>query len=280
MGKNIVLCADGTGNKGGYTPDSNVYKMYRAVNIHDANNLQVIHYDNGVGTEKNKFLRMLGGAVGFGFGANVRNLYQYLAQEYEPGDDFPSDVSSPDKIYLFGFSRGAATLRAFSGFVRACGLVDGRDLSNAELTKRVDAEFKKYKALNGKQPSILPSKEKGQSHGVIDIQFLGVWDTVSALGFPERTDITSIGMWVLNAIFVGLGWLTDKIPFLAHQFYNYNLTDNVKFAYQALALDDARTADPGCGMSMAVLRIRWNRYGLRACIPMSAEGITVVAWLM
>lgn len=77
---------------------------------------------------------------------------------------------------------------------------------------------------------------------MIDIEFLGVWDTVSALGFPERTDITSLGMWVLNWLFLGLDRLTDMIPAQAHHFYNYELTDNVQYAYQALALDDARTA--------------------------------------
>jgi uncharacterized protein (DUF2235 family) len=242
MAKNIVLCADGTGNKGGYTPDSNVYKMYHAVDIHDADNPQTIYYDNGVGTAKNKFMRALGGAVGFGFGANVRDLYQYLARKYEPGDRLSGGSSSPDKVYVFGFSRGAATIRAFMGFVYACGLVDGRGLSNDDLTARVDAEFKKYRALKGAEPTTPPAAVEGQSHGVIDIQFLGVWDTVSALGFPERTDITSLGMWALNALFVFLGWLTDKVPYFAHRFYSYQLTDNVQFAYQALALDDARTA--------------------------------------
>lgn len=111
MGRNIVLCADGTGNKGGYTPDSKVYKMYHAVDIHDADNPQAIYYDNGVGTAQNKILRALGGAVGFGFATNVRDLYQYLARKYEPGDGLSGGNTSPDKVYLFGFSRGAATIR-------------------------------------------------------------------------------------------------------------------------------------------------------------------------
>jgi hypothetical protein len=243
MAKNIVLCADGTGNKGGYTPDSNVYKMYHAVDIHDADNPQVIFYDNGVGTAQNKFLRALGGAVGFGFGTNVRDLYQYLARKYEPGDRLSGGTTAPDKVYLFGFSRGAATIRAFSGFIHTCGLVDGRGLSNDALTERVDIEFEKYKQWRRNPELAQPcKKEAGRSHGVIDIQFLGVWDTVSALGFPERTDITSLGMWALNWLFVWLDRLTDQIPALAHRFYNYELTDNVRYAYQALALDDARTA--------------------------------------
>jgi hypothetical protein len=232
MGKNIVLCADGTGNKGGYTPDSNVYRMYHAVDIHDADNPQVIFYDNGVGTAKNKFLRALGGALGFGFAANVRDLYKYLARKYEPGD----------RVFLFGFSRGAATIRAFSGFVATCGLVDGRGLHNDELTARVDEAFANYRKWRRNPKLANPRKEEGRSHGVIDVQFIGVWDTVSALGFPKRTDITSAGLWLLNWLFVLMDHLTDKIPFLAHLFYNYELTDNVKYAYQALALDDARTA--------------------------------------
>ncbi len=250
MGKNIVLCADGTGNKGGYTPDSNVYKMYHAVDIHDADNQQVIYYDNGVGTEKNKFLRALGGSVGLGFSANVCDLYKYLARKYEPGNSqlkgattgTTTGITTPDKVYLFGFSRGAATIRAFSGFIHTCGLLDGRGLSDDELSARVDAEFEKYKKWRRNPALANPRKEEGRSHGVINVHFLGVWDTVSALGFPKRTDITSAGMWVLNWLFVGLDHLTDKIPFLAHLFYNYELTDNVQYAYQALALDDARTA--------------------------------------
>ena len=57
MSKNIILCADGTGNEGGYTPDSNVYKMYNAIDIHNAAKEQITFYDNGVGTQKNKYIK-------------------------------------------------------------------------------------------------------------------------------------------------------------------------------------------------------------------------------
>ena len=242
MSKNIVLCADGTGNKGGYTPDSNVYKMYIAVDKHDPANPQMTYYDNGVGTEQNKILRTLGGAMGLGFGSNVKDLYKYLARKYEPESSLPGKIAPADKVFLFGFSRGAATIRAFSGFVHTCGLIDGRGLSNDEMTRRVDAEFDKYIKWRRNPELAKPVKEEGLSHGVIDIEFMGVWDTVSALGFPERTDITSVGMWALNWVLTGLDHLTDKFHYFAHRFYNYELTDNVKYAYQALALDDERTA--------------------------------------
>lgn len=242
MGKNIALFADGTGNKGGYTPDSNVYRMYHAVDIRDTQNPQLVFYDNGVGTSTNKILRGLGGAVGFGFATNVCDLYRFLASSYEPGNKDSGGDRGPDKVYLFGFSRGAATIRALSGFIATCGLVDGRGLHNKELTKRVNEAFANYRKWRRNPELANPRKEAGRSHGVIDVEFIGVWDTVSALGFPQRTDITSAGLWVLNWLFVLLDHLTDKLPFLAHLFYNYELTDNVQHACQALALDDARTA--------------------------------------
>ena len=52
MAKNIVICSDGTGNKGGYADDSNVYKLYRYINIHDENHPQITYYNDGVGANK------------------------------------------------------------------------------------------------------------------------------------------------------------------------------------------------------------------------------------
>ena len=130
MGKNIVLCADGTGNKGGYTPDSNVYKMYHGVDIHDAHNPQVIYYDNGVGTEKNKFLRALGGAVGFVSYDAVRHF------ERLP-DDNPDELNSPEMAFLI-----ANTIVVFDHARQRLQVV-----SNADLT-RVDVRTAYRRAIS------------------------------------------------------------------------------------------------------------------------------------
>ena len=114
MTKNIVLCSDGTGNKGGDGTGTNVYKLYHAVKLDDPNALQITYYDNGVGTQKNKYVSGLTGAFGLGFKANVIDLYEFLARNYQPGDS----------VYMFGFSRGAATVRACAGMIQACGLLD------------------------------------------------------------------------------------------------------------------------------------------------------------
>ncbi len=238
MPKNLIVCADGTGNKGGSTPSSNVYKIYKAVNKHHKGeeqenteiSEQIIFYDNGVGTEKGKYRRLIGGAFGFGFEDNVRDLYKFLARNYEKDDN----------IYFFGFSRGASTIRACSGFINTCGLAKGKGLRNRELDKLVKEAFDAYRVRLKMPEKALEIKESDKSHGAIDIHFMGIWDTVVALGFPKRTDITGPISAVLNVLFWLLEKGLDKI--MPHSFYNFRLTGEVKNAYQALAIDDERTA--------------------------------------
>lgn len=254
MSKNIILFADGTGNRGGYTPDSNVYKVYNAIDLHDSTREQITFYDDGIGTEKNKYIRGLSGALGFGFRTNVCDLYEFLARNYEP----------EDQVYLMGFSRGAATIRAFAGLIATCGLVkgtgpNGKKLDRKTLQDRVEEAFKGYVRLQGikiresklqthenkflaEQKRFLHKQVREQkSHSIIPIKFLGVWDTVSSLGFPQKWDITSLGMYVFNAIFMTLDRLSEWGIF-RHRFYNYELTSNVEYACQALAIDDERTS--------------------------------------
>ncbi len=236
--KNIIVCADGTGNKGGYSPDSNVYKIYKAVDKNFSGRAdngdeiceQIVFYDNGVGTEKNKYLRALGGALGFGFGRNVCDLYKYIARNYVEGD----------RIYFFGFSRGASTVRACNGMINKCGLVKGAGLRNRELDALVSEAFEVYKEHKENPQRAENFKNAEQSHGAVPIHFLGVWDTVVALGFPKRTDITGPVTLVMNALFVAFEEALDFV--WPHSFYHYKLTDNVEYAYQALAIDDERTA--------------------------------------
>jgi uncharacterized protein (DUF2235 family) len=236
--KNIIVCADGTGNKGGYSPDSNVYKIYNAVDknfsgkAEDGTGVseQIIFYDNGVGTHKNKYLRAIGGALGFGFGRNVRDLYKFLARNYVEGD----------RIYFFGFSRGASTVRACNGMINKCGLAKGAGLRNRELDDLVHQAFNCYKRHKKDPASADNLKNSDSSHGAVPIHFLGIWDTVVALGFPKRTDITGAVNLILNSLF----WVFEEVLDLIwpHNFYHYKLTDNVEYACQALSIDDERTA--------------------------------------
>ncbi len=234
MSKNIILCADGTGNRGGTTPDSNVYRIYQALQLHCEPNAstggtkQISFYDNGVGTATNKYIKAVTGAFGFGFARNIKDLYTYLARMYEPGDN----------VFLFGFSRGAAEVRALNGMIAAVGVVDGRTLRDNALEQRVTTEFENYK--KNPQRSDLLDPQEGTNHGSIPIAFIGVWDTVSALGFPQKWPKQTLFLRFFSFLFNLLDRLTDRIGGLEHRFYNYELTPNVLKACHALAIDDQR----------------------------------------
>jgi uncharacterized protein (DUF2235 family) len=241
--KNIVLCSDGTGNKGGYGADSNVYKTYKAVDIKNPGVDQYTFYDQGVGTDKsdtskNKYRTALSGAFGFGFRDNVLHLYHFLARSYNPGD----------AIFLFGFSRGAATVRAFAGFINACGLIDiskhavkpNGDFDSDRCESLVSHAFDCYKSKDKN----LMQKFKDQyaikddihaPNGDLKIKFVGVWDTVSALGFSQ--DFSFLLKWIFSAA----DKISNMIPWLAHDFYDYDLNNSIENAYHALSIDDERT---------------------------------------
>jgi uncharacterized protein (DUF2235 family) len=226
MSKNIILFADGTGNKGGYTPSSNVYKLYHAIDLHNPDKKQITFYDNGVGTSTNKYLRGIGGAFGFGFETNVKDLYEFLARNYDTGDS----------IYIFGFSRGAATVRAFNGFMAHSGLIDGRGIGNSHLKEKVEIAFNYYRRPTKRNEAKMKLE---RTHELPKVKFIGVWDTVSALGFPEQVDKVGFGLRVIHQVLRFISWTSDKIS--PYKFYNYEITPNVLKARHALSIDDERT---------------------------------------
>jgi len=141
MSKNIVICSDGTGNSDIKGRGTNVFKLFEAIDLngHRTESTlvpQVALYDDGVGTENFKLLKIFTGATGFGLSRNVRQLYKELARIYDPGD----------RIFLFGFSRGAFTVRTLAGFIVKCGILDVTKLSTvSELEARVRKAYKVYR---------------------------------------------------------------------------------------------------------------------------------------
>src|SRR3954469_24949288 len=116
-GRNIVLLSDGTGNAAGKLFKTNVWRTYQALDLSSIN--QIAFYDDGVGTSSIKPLAILGGAFGWGLKRNVLALYRFLCEAYQPGD----------RIYLFGFSRGAFTVRMLAGLIASKGVLAGCDQS-------------------------------------------------------------------------------------------------------------------------------------------------------
>ena len=117
--KNIILSTDGTGNAGGVGHGTNVWRLHTAIDRQshltvEDNIRQVAFYHDGVGTQDKKILKIIGGAFGYGLKRTIKELYTFLVNNYEPGD----------QIYLFGFSRGAYTVRLLAGMILACGIID------------------------------------------------------------------------------------------------------------------------------------------------------------
>lgn len=197
MSKNIILLSDGTGNSNIKDRGTNVFKLYEAIDFNCCSidsKEQVAFYDDGVGTEHLKPLKTLGSAFGFGLTRNVRDLYKHLVQAYNPGD----------KIFLFGFSRGAFTVRTLAGFIANKGILNIADYpDDAELEAAVFRLYQSYRANNMAILERIIHILFGKSHNNVDkqkliiytdkelnlqsnklIEFIGVWDTVDAVGLP------------------------------------------------------------------------------------------------
>jgi len=237
MSKNIIICSDGTGNSAIKGRGTNVFKLFEAVDLHSHRtnpdpNLppQIAFYDDGVGTENFKPLKILGGAVGWGLSRNVRQLYRELARVYDPGD----------QIFLFGFSRGAFTVRTLAGMIVHCGVLQGLQLKTThDLHKAVSRTYRAYRAgydsyltafisqilrRPDRQTAIRALNAELPFHINVPIQFIGAWDTVDAVGMPF-----AIGGFVNRVIY-------------QFKFPTQDLSPLVKCGCQALAIDEERTA--------------------------------------
>ncbi|HEX3285508.1 MAG TPA: DUF2235 domain-containing protein [Mycobacterium sp.] len=207
MSKRLVLCCDGTWNSPDQKSPTNVTKVALAVAPTDASGReQRTFYHRGVGT--NRWERLRGGAFGFGLSRNVCDAYRFLVQNFEPGDE----------LFFFGFSRGAYTARSTAGFVRNCGIL------RREHADRVDEAYALYRDKSSKtHPRGMEATlfRRSYSHET-RIHFVGVWDTVGALGIPlDGPPLARL---------INRRW----------EFHDTKLSGAVDAAYQALAIDEKR----------------------------------------
>lgn len=220
--KNIVLCSDGTGNSGGKDNETNVWRLYKGVDIRSKNVEQVAYYHDGVGTQNFKYLKAVSGGVGLGFSRNVREMYKFLVRAYDPEMD--------NRIYLFGFSRGAFTARAFAAFIADCGIIDSAsddELLDQEIKILVNDYHstvkKRIKAKKAGDNSKLEVQSAISCTELPRIEFIGVWDTVSAVGVP-----------------FGFGFEYFIKKLFKFHFFDLDLNKKVRYARHAVALDDER----------------------------------------
>lgn len=245
MPRKLVVCCDGTWN----TPrnETNIFRTYRFLRERLGNPAELtqktgvttcggragdgtevlLFYDRGIGTDW--FSRIVGGAAGVGLSDNVRDAYHFLGQNFVAGSE----------IYVFGFSRGAYTARSLCGFIKAAGLLErptekdvwrvymdcyatpsrvvakplgwNPDRVRAWLVEKAGDAVGR---LGGADVASLPR------HSGVKVRFIGVYDTVGALGVPLA------GATHVNEPIIG--------------FHDTTLGDSVEHAVQALAVDERR----------------------------------------
>ncbi|WP_027183827.1 DUF2235 domain-containing protein [Desulfovibrio inopinatus] len=222
--KRLIVCCDGTWNKpeqeeNGIPAPTNVFKLYNAVADQgpDATR-QLKYYHPGVGSGRSLFDRIAGGAIGFGMSRNICSAYHWLATNYEGGDE----------IYLFGFSRGAFTVRSLAGFI-GMGLLDLRGIKSPEAWRRVHTGYDVgYRAdkEEKRQPEVWAESDWAffNNSEPTPIHFLGVWDTVGALGIPDE-------LGLLNLLDNCKKW----------RFHDTNISSHIKNACHAMAIDEVRS---------------------------------------
>jgi hypothetical protein len=213
MGKNILIFSDGTGQAGGVSFDenrSNIYKLYRATRVGPDSCIdpkdQIAYYDQGLGsippgggslhTAYRWIYNAISQATGFGLTANIIDCYQFIAQVWRPGD----------RVYLFGFSRGAYTVRCVAAALALCGIPtrmrDGTPLRRdpSSVRRIANTAIKKvyqhttsmhYATADERTRELLDQRKQlaasfRRTYGAQDAYpyFVGAFDTVAAIANP------------------------------------------------------------------------------------------------
>ena len=231
--KRLVVCCDGTWQDLEKDYPTNVVKITQAIKHSDDRGIQqIIYYDEGIGAESNispeedlTFLGaghreqllegIKGGGLGKGIDKNIRDAYRFLGLNYAPGDE----------IYLFGFSRGAYTVRSLAGMLYYCGLI------KRPYLRKVPEAYKLYRSqIQPHNPKIAQFRQDychqdPQYQDRVPIKLLGCWDSVGSLGLPDIISSLPIDKLINR----------DR-----YQFHDTTLSPIVENALHAVAIDEDR----------------------------------------
>ena len=205
--RRIIVCCDGTwnhpdqkGRNDGPRKPSNIVKILRSIEPIASNGVsQLVYYDKGVGTG-NILDKVVGGLKGKGLDENIIDCYRFIVSNYTKGDE----------IFIFGFSRGAYTARSLASFIDYIGLLSkDRDYFTPDAYSHY-----RDKSLN------LVSFKTEHTPRKIKIKFVGVFDTVGAMGVPLK--------------------LFKKHNIKEYGFHDTSLSGCIENAYHALSTDEKR----------------------------------------
>jgi uncharacterized protein (DUF2235 family) len=207
--RRLVVLADGTwkSDRDSTETITNVVKLRDALAPVGADGTsQIKFYTAGVGVGGIR-QRVKGGMFGDGLEGNILECYRFLVHNFVPGD----------QLYLFGFSRGAYTVRSLAGMVRKCGIL--RSTREADIHEAY--HFYRDRREEKRPSGALASQFREERSNEAEIRCLGVWDTVGSLGIPTGGPI---------------GMLSRK----RHGFHDVRLSSRVRNAFHAIAIDERR----------------------------------------
>jgi uncharacterized protein (DUF2235 family) len=211
--KRLIVCCDGTWQKLTSQYPTNVVKMAQAITSTGADGVpQIVFYDAGLGTGDWRD-NLKGGAFGIGLDQNIQDGYRFLCLNYEDGDE----------IYLFGFSRGAYTVRSLGGLIARFGLLPRKYI-------RETPKAYEYYRLRDTDPEYEEKHKKANEFCAdyckqVEITLMGCWDTVGSLGIPDQTPLLPF----------------DKFVNEKYRFHDTKLSSIIQYALHAAALDETRS---------------------------------------
>ena len=219
--KRLIVCCDGTWQDLECPYPTNVVKIAQAIEpVSSDGTPQVVFYDEGIGTggstkAQKKMDRVSGGGLGKGIDKNIQDGYRFLCLNYSPGDE----------IYLFGFSRGAYTVRSLAGLMYNSGLLSRPNI------RHVPEAYRLYR--NRIKPNQSNISEFRQKYGFktakygdrVPITLLACWDTVGSLGMPDLTSFINLDQKI-----------NEK-----YQFHDPKLSPIIQNALHAVAIDEQRS---------------------------------------
>lgn len=225
--KRLVVCCDGTWQTAEQPYPTNIAKLNQAIKREGTEVVQLVHYENGIGSRGSFLDRLFGGAFGWGIDDHIQRAYQFLCSNYTEGDE----------IYLFGFSRGAYTVRSLAGLIRvAQGLLPSYQPNLAQAVKAAYEVYRSEETYPGLSIEAANEREVRRKEAAIraistairpvKITVLGCLDTVGALGVPNTIPIIS------------------NIANQKYRFHDCQISNLIERALQAVAIDERRQAFP------------------------------------
>ena len=228
--KRLIVCCDGTWQDLDQKSPGNVLKTSQAIKPTAKDGvIQIVYYDEGIGSKTGiplaqEIEKIGGGAFGWGIDHKIQDAYRFLCLNYEPGDE----------IYLFGFSRGAYTVRSLGGLLNNSGLL------KRDCLRKLSAAYEMYRSrLSETEPNspravefrdkycidyCPPNGDKAVDYGRVPVKALCCWDTVCSLGLPDLVPFVNL----------------DQKLRERYEFFDHKVNRLVEFAFHAAAIDEIR----------------------------------------